>query len=123
MEERIYKSVMEFWINLSLVLYVIFFGINYYLWTVSVGFLVLVTLATSTIMLFMLLLIFKTLTKTRIGRVLAVAVLFSILPTMCYFMIEQSREVLSVHILKYSNLLGGIIVAILGIGRSLTRKI
>ena len=113
---------MEFWINLSLVLYVIFFGINYYLWTVKVGLLVLVTLATSTIMLLMLLLILKTLTKTRIGQILAVAVLFSILPTLCYFMIEQSREVLTVNILIYSNLLGGIIVLILGPSRQLNRE-
>lgn len=121
MDERIYKSVMESWIDISIILFIIFFGINYYLISQPDRFLFIPTIATSFVVLTMLAIMIKSLFKTILGKLLFIVVAISIIPTLCFFLIEGSREYLNVTFLKTSFLIGGIGTAIIGISRKIKK--
>ncbi len=121
MDERIYKSVMEIWIDISIIIFIIFFGINYYLISQLDLILFIATLATSFVMMIMLAIMIKTLFKTTIGKLLFIVVAISIIPSLCFFLIEGSREYINESILKTSFLIGGIGTVIIGISRKIKK--
>lgn len=122
MDDRIHTSIIGFWTNLSIVIFVILTGLNYYLFTFITDFLIILTNWTSFIILIMVVLIFRTLTITLAGKLIAITSLLVALLTLLFFNYDQPKEYMSFSLLGALNLFGGIFIFILGIFRKRSKN-
>lgn len=122
MDDRIHTSIIEFWTDLSIVIFVILTGLNYYLLTFITDYLIILTNWTSFIILIMVVLIFRTLTMTLTGKLIAITSLLVAFPTLLFFNYDQPKEYMSFCFLGVLNMFSGIFIFILGILRKRSKN-